>query len=476
MELNHIDEPLLEFGQGNHICPKIGITKYSVYDSKFDARRERILVGAVGTSDTLSKLKMWLDRCSKYIRPQIDVKQPNLFPGFCGFNLESGFKASLVLKDEITRSLNNSDIKNTLDIENWNERVNEAVNLYYEHVKFLAQNRPVDLIVCVIPTSLYDQISTEKQNAIEETIDEEPEGWIETNFRRALKAKTMHLGKPLQLMKEASLTPDSKAQQDDATKAWNLCTALYYKANQTIPWKLVSNVNRPSICFVGIGFYRSRDRKVLNTSLAQVFDELGNGVILRGTPVEIDKHDRKPHLNSDQAYTLLRRALNEYEIALNNSPGRLVLHKSSNFTEDELDGFRHATVEARVNTTDFVTILDTDIRLFRNGIYPPYRGSHIEIDRNTHLLYTRGAVEHYKTYPGLYIPQPLEIRIVESDESPGVICGEILGLTKMNWNNTQFDGKYPITIHCARTVGKIMKYIGSHEHPQCTAPLTGTQS
>ena len=29
----------------------------------------------------------------------------------------------------------------------------------------------------------------------------------------------------------------------------------------------------------------------------------------------------------------------------------------------------------------------------------------------------------------------------------------------MNWNNTQFDGKYPITISCARRVGEIMKYL-----------------
>ena len=267
-------------------------------------------------------------------------------------------------------------------------------------------------------------------------------------------------------MKELSLDSNPKTQQDDATKAWNFCTALYYKANQTVPWKLTTNINRPSICFVGIGFYRSRDKKVLNTSLAQIFDELGNGVILRGTPVNIDKNDRQPHLTEQQAYELLERALGEYEFALSNSPGRLVMHKSSNYTDAEIDGFRQAATQARVKTIDFVTILDTDMRLFRGGIYPPYRGTHIELDESTNLLYTRGAVEYYMTYPGSYIPQPIEIRIVESDESPGVICQEILGLTKMNWNNTQFDGKYPITIQCARYVGQVMKYLGEHDQPQ----------
>jgi len=34
-----------------------------------------------------------------------------------------------------------------------------------------------------------------------------------------------------------------------------------------------------------------------------------------------------------------------------------------------------------------------------------------------------------------------------------------LALTKMNWNNTQFDRKYPITIACAKKVGEVMKYL-----------------
>lgn len=468
MRLHFIDETPLEFAQGEHICPRAGIAKFGVYDARFNVRRDRILVGAVGTSDTLSRLERWLDRCSNPIPPPDNSRQPNLYPPFCGLNSKTGFKARFVLNEEITRPLINSDVKKITRIGTLNDRISEAVEMYYQHVKFLAQNRVVDVIVCVIPNTLYDMIAREEERSIEETAtEEEPNDIVETNFRRALKARTMHLGKPLQLMREMSLESNAKTQQDDATKAWNFCTAMYYKANPaTVPWKLIANINRPSICFVGIGFYRSRDGRVLNTSLAQIFDELGNGVILRGTPVDLSKDDRQPHLTREQAYILLKRALVEYETALGNSPGRLVMHKSSNYTENELDGFREATEEARVRTIDFVTILDTDIRLFREGIYPPYRGTHIALDARTHLLYTRGAVKYYETYPGMYIPQPLEIRIVESDESPGVICQEILGLTKMNWNNTQFDRKYPITLECARKVGEIMKYLGEYERPQ----------
>ncbi len=78
------------------------------------------------------------------------------------------------------------------------------------------------------------------------------------------------------------------------------------------------------------------------------------------------------------------------------------------------------------------------------------RGTHVELDRSQHLPYTRGSVPYYKTYPGRYIPQPLDVRIIESEASPSSICAEILGLTRMNWNNTQFDGKYPITVSTLR--------------------------
>lgn len=66
----------------------------------------------------------------------------------------------------------------------------------------------------------------------------------------------------------------------------------------------------------------------------------------------------------------------------------------------------------------------------------------------------------------MYVPTPLDIRLYEHDSSLEDIAEEILGLSKMNWNNTQLDGKFPITLECAKRVGDIMKYVGIHERPQ----------
>lgn len=469
MKLEHLKEPRLRFATGEHVCPRRGITTYGVFDKTQTVRRTDIFVGGVGSSACMEALSRWFAQCGARIEAKPEARQPHLFSEFCGFNLDSGFGARFISGAELSRTIRNSDIERILKIENFKERVSAAVELYYEEIKFIAQNRHVDVIVCVVPDALHKKISSDEEGGAP-AVDDRLEATVvvgEMNFRRALKAKAMHLAKPLQLIRAVSLESNRKGQQDDATKAWNFCTALYYKCGPNVPWKLLQEDSQPTSCAVGIAFYRSRDYQSLNTSLAQIFDELGNGLILRGTPVDTDKDDRIPHLSQQQAYDLLYRALNEYRVALKTFPGRVVVHKSSNFTKDELEGFLQVSKALYIDSMDFVTVLDASLRLFREGNYPPYRGTLVSLDQRRSLLYSRGSVFYYRTYPGLYVPQALDLRIVRSEESPAFIAREILGLTKMNWNNTQFDGKYPVTLGCARKVGEVLKYLGdSDAEPQ----------
>lgn len=460
-----LEEPYLMFGKDNHICPRKGIANYEVYDINFESRKSEIILGAVGLSENIDHLYTWLNKCSGFIPGKKESRQPNLFPSFCGFNEASGFRSKIIFSDNLVRKINNTELKKILALKDRGVRIEKAVELYYEHIKFLAQNRQLDVIICVLPKSFETKIVKEAKVNLEETTEEEEELEFEINFRRALKAKSMQWNKPIQIIREKSFF-SAKGSQDDATKAWNFCTALYYKSILTVPWRLIKEENKPLTCYIGISFYRSRDKQTIQTSLAQVFDELGNGVILRGEPVEVDKNDRQPHLTEEQSYKLIKGALEEYRFALETFPARVVIHKSSNYSEAELNGFSKAVEELRIATSDFVTVFDSKIKLFRNGLYPPLRGTLIELEETNYLLYTRGSVEYFQTYPGMYIPSPLEIRMVKNDESPITICKEILALSKMNWNNTQFDGKYPITISCARRVGEIMKYLEKDQKPQ----------
>ena len=468
MKLKTFKEPELQFGnKGLHECPRAGIAQHSVYDICFKTRNKQINVGAVGNREGIDKLHQWLEVCSTEIEGKENAGQPNLFKPFIGFNNHTGFKAALIHNDEIEKVLMARELNSILKIESKSERIEKCVELYYENIKFLSQNRNVDIIVCIISKDAYSLLAKEDKPKVDETIEEQRvDDLYEVNFRRLLKAKCLHLSKPLQLIREETLTPQS-TQQDEATKAWNFCTAIYYKANRTtVPWRLKEEKNKLQTCYIGIGFYRSRDKKAIHTSIAQVFDELGNGVILRGEPVQIDKRNRRPYLTEEQAHTLLQDALYEYRIALSQAPARLVIHKSSYFRDTEIAGFHAAAEERNIHAIDLVTVMDSDLRLLRDGQYPVRRGSYLELDQSNAVLYTRGSVEHYRTYPGMYIPQPLAIRVYDADTSIENISREILNLTKMNWNNTQYDGKYPISLQCARKVGEIMKYLGKEEKPE----------
>ena len=75
------------------------------------------------------------------------------------------------------------------------------------------------------------------------------------------------------------------------------------------------------------------------------------------------------------------------------------------------------------------------------------------------VLFTRGSVPVYRTYPGLRVPCPLMLRPYSNDSTLTDIGREVLALTKLNWNSTQFDGALPIPIRAARQVGKVLKHV-----------------
>lgn len=83
----------------------------------------------------------------------------------------------------------------------------------------------------------------------------------------------------------------------------------------------------------------------------------------------------------------------------------------------------------------------------------------MRLDDRQMVVDARGSVEFFRTYPGMYVPRPLLLRCYEVGQSLGFLAEEILALSKVNWNNTQFDGGEPITIRAAHQVGEILKYV-----------------
>ena len=178
---------------------------------------------------------------------------------------------------------------------------------------------------------------------------------------------------------------------------------------------------------------------------------------------KITKDDREIHMTGDGAHKLISDSLAAYREEHKTMPARVVVHKTSSYDDDELDGFIEGIEERNIELYDLVNISRSYSRLFRVGLYPPIRGTAIEVDEDRAILYSRDSVDFFQTYPGMYVPRPIDIVAEDSDRSISAITAEILALTKMNWNNTEFDNSMPITVQAARKVGRILKYLGSQD-------------
>ncbi len=102
-------------------------------------------------------------------------------------------------------------------------------------------------------------------------------------------------------------------------------------------------------------------------------------------------------------------------------------------------------------------------RLFRPNKYPPLRGTLWHLEDKKAVLYTKGSVPFYETYPGSYPPRSLFLDCSKAQKTVKEIARECLILSKMNWNNTRLDGLLPITLRAARQVGSILKYLAEDE-------------
>jgi hypothetical protein len=155
--------------------------------------------------------------------------------------------------------------------------------------------------------------------------------------------------------------------------------------------------------------------------------------------------------------------LTEFKLVHKHLPARLVVHKSSAFSPSERQGFTAGAEEKDVSHLELLWVqLGSGPRLFRSGQLPPLRGTVLELDQHAMLVYTRGSIPFFRTYPGMYVPSPIQLR-AEGDVDLTRAATEVLGLSKMNWNNAQLDEREPLTLRTARRVGGILKHVASDQ-------------
>ena len=488
-----ISEPLLAFGgQHHHVDPKTGLALYGPYSLKGQRRPPvtSIRVGIVGPPALVADAERWLEACQGMLTN--DGSMPFLYPHFPGFNTRPPFQCELMFGETWNETILNRDLDQALKEPNFYGRIKQIVKRYVGAVEVLAGRQPSpDVIMCCIPQQVIDlctvkiskagEVKRIRRSLVEKKalkkarsgqlflfgemdpttgIEGEEEG--HENLRRGLKAEVMQYKIPTQLVWPRTLKlidgQDSSGKdrsQDVATRAWNFITGLYHKAGGS-PWRLAEI--DPDVCFVGVSFFKEvlEQNPIIHTSMAQAFTAAGDGYVLRGSSFEWDESmGASPHLDRNRAAALMRDVLDLYKRQNRNSlPSRVVVHKTSRFWDDELEGFKDAC--EIVPRKDFVTLGGRNIQFYRTGDYPPVRGTFVKFSDTNLLLYTNGYIPYLRTYPGARVPKPLEILEHHGDSPWNIILQEIMALTKMNWNTADFACSDPVTIAFSRRIGQIL--------------------
>lgn len=474
MKINFLQEPELEFGNnGKHIDIRFGMMGHKPLDYDSDSAPKNIKLGIIGSSETVERLTSWLGKSRQGIEAK-QSRQPYLFPSFPGFGEEDVLPTNLEIDKRRNVNIPKKTLNKLLEENNQNVFITKLVDCLIDELRYIDEKTNPDVLVCALPQALLERVLISDENDSRTSPKKKNSSDIELDFHDLFKAKAMALRKPTQIVLPHTYNAGKKIRkrrqknkpnsvQDEATRAWNLYTALYYKALGT-PWRLSRDARDLTTCYIGISFYKTLDRSKLYTSTAQIFNERGEGVILRGGKAEQTKDGRQPYLPAADAAELLSNALSLYRREHRTLPARVVLHKTSQFIPEEFEGFQDALDKHDIDSPEFISFDSrANTRLFRYGKYPPLRGTLLTLDERNHILYTRGSVDFFSTYPGMYVPRPLKFRCESVESTPNVLAQEILALTKMNWNNTQFDRGEPITIRAARQVGSILKYVGKHE-------------
>jgi len=470
--VRHLDEPHIEVGEGVAIPePKMGWTLIGPLGSQ--SASYEIKLGLIGDAESLERTRELLERLNHTTYGKDKSFLHVDFPGL------DRFRTKLTVK--WTAQIDGDDVKKQLEhTGSFSERVEIAARIIKEKIKSLVERDPQpDVLILAYPKAV-DHYCIEgavgrrgipRKTALEKFIErmraqhitldhffgtklpEKP--YRPVDLRAVVKAICMEYNVPIQILRPYTTEPydpDQPKREDDATTFWNLIVALFYKANR-LPWRVRGLMQ--DTCYLGISFFRDRgDSANVKTALAQVFSLDAEGFVFKGERALIDESN-SPHVSRDEATKLVRYAIEVYKRNKNCPPNRVVVHKTSRFDDDEMNGFKAGAEGA--HELDLVAFGTRNVKLIRWGQHPPARGTFVRLPDKSVLLYTFGYIPYLGVYPGPHIPSPLEILEHHGDTPIETICSEILALTKLNWNNAKFCTKAPITIGFARRVGNILR-------------------
>lgn len=268
-----------------------------------------------------------------------------------------------------------------------------------------------------------------------------------------------------------------------ASLAWRLAIALYVKAAGT-PWKLAPLMGVPvDTAYIGLAYALRGDQRNAHyvTCCSQVFDMDGGGMQFvafeaRDPVVDVAEARRNPFLSRDDMRAVLARSLALYQGRNGgNLPQRLVIHKTTAFKPEEIEGaFDALSGVAEVECIEVgaascwrgVWLIESGRAepLSKPSGYPVPRGTMVVRSGNSALIWVAGNAPEVSIKGDYYqgkksIPKPLQL-IRHAGSGPlELIAHEAMALTKMDWNNDALYDPVPVSIRysqrLARTIANV---------------------
>ncbi|MBX3452760.1 MAG: hypothetical protein KF777_24705 [Planctomycetaceae bacterium] len=475
-----LNEPRLEFA-GGHLAtdPHDGLALFGPFSNGTSSSQfgfNHIVVGAPGG---VAAWQRWAAQMNRAIG--VTDRDTRLWPPYPGFDVT--FSSPWPENPVRTYKLDRDELITASRKRDPHERSYSVVNQVMDRI---IQAKKLDLpliAICVIPDEVWANCRPESHvlNPSDHGITSSKKksrqaGQLELfeeydadqyhfapDFRRQLKARTMGLDIPVQIIRESTLrlTEATKFGERGLTplsdRLWNIGTALYYKSGGK-PWRLADA--REGVCYIGLAFRRAGDGKRTACCAAQMFLDSGDGIVFLGEYgpwYSPDTHQFR--LSPDAAEKLLRGALNTYEAAKtpDDPPLReIFLHSRSQISDEEFAGYSRACPDScklvgiRVRRDRFGP------RLFRDGRMPVMRGTLWTLDRRSAYLYASGFKERIANYDGWEVPAPLKIDIQHGEADIGMVARDIYALTKLNYNACRLGDSQPVTVLFSDAVGEIL--------------------
>jgi hypothetical protein len=456
-----VNEPALVFhpdrAQDSDVHPLRGLKRFGPYSRSHNFKlRDPISVGILCPSGSLPKVAQLFKELNLVQSPRERLAYLVEFDGFSKiFGL--GLDCPTFPQDERVHELPTQRLEASLVADEPQQDVTEIVLAGVRQIA--ARKHLFDVLVVYLPEWL--------SPAFHSTAGDSNSDF---DLHDTLKAACAGQGIPVQLLNDEALKYKCRC-----SVAWRLSLAMYTKAGG-IPWKLAGFESRHA--YVGLSYCLRKDTESrFVTCCSQIFDAEGTNLRFLLYESQDGMHvGKNPYLSRQDMRRVMARTIDLYQRQKGVPPTRLVVHKTTPFMGEEVDGCMDAL--SAVEDLELLTVAtDTPWHAVKidaprddgtKGAATPYpvdRGTVLLLGSLEYALWTQGnasgigAGSYFKEGKG--IPHPLLVTRYLGAGGAHASASELLGLTKMNWNNDSLYDRRPVTLSYASVLARVVKRLGS---------------